>query len=138
MSDDDLVVGRGLVVPAVELEERFSTSGGPGGQHANRTRSRVELRFDIAGSPTLSEHQRHRLTQRFGDEVRVVADDERSQLRNRALARERLAGRMSAALAPARSRRPTRPTRGSKLRRIEAKKRRGETKRGRRPPGPTD
>jgi ribosome-associated protein len=134
VATEDLVVRPGLVIPAAELEERFSTSGGPGGQHANKTATRVELRFDIAGSGALSEHQRDRLTERFGDEVRVVVDEERSQLRNRALARERLAGRMRNALAPVRSRRPTRPTMGSKRRRLDAKRQRGETKRDRRRP----
>lgn len=134
MAAEDLVVRPGLVIPAAELEERFSTSGGPGGQHANKTATRVELRFDIAGSAVLSEHQRDRLTERFGDEVRVVVDEERSQLRNRALARERLAGRMRTALTPVRSRRPTRPTMGSKRRRLDAKRQRGETKRERRRP----
>lgn len=134
MATEDLTVRPGLVIPAAELDERFSTSGGPGGQHANKTATRVELRFDIAGSSALSEHQRDRLTERFGGEVRVVVDDERSQLRNRALARERLAGRMRNALAPVRSRRPTRPTKGSTRRRLEAKRQRGETKRDRRRP----
>lgn len=134
MATEDLQVRPGLVIPAAELDERFSTSGGPGGQHANKTATRVELRFDISGSSALSEHQRDRLTERFGDEVRVVVDEERSQLRNRALARERLAGRMRAALVPVRSRRPTRPTKGSTRRRLEAKRQRGETKRDRRRP----
>ncbi len=134
MATEDLQVRPGLVIPAAELDERFSTSGGPGGQHANKTATRVELRFDIAGSSALSEHQRDRLTERFGGEVRVVVDEERSQLRNRALARERLAGRMRNALVPVRSRRPTRPTMGSKRRRLDAKRQRGETKRDRRRP----
>jgi ribosome-associated protein len=134
VATEDLTVRPGLVIPAAELDERFSTSGGPGGQHANKTATRVELRFDIAGSSALSEHQRDRLTERFGGEVRVVVDEERSQLRNRALARERLAGRMRNALVPVRSRRPTRPTKGSTRRRLEAKRQRGETKRDRRRP----
>jgi ribosome-associated protein len=134
MATDDLVVGRGLTIPAAEIDERFSTSGGPGGQHANRSRTRVELRFDIAASTVLSDRQRERLSDRFGADVKVVVDDERSQLRNRALARERLAGRLRAALAPQRTRRPTRPTRASKTRRLESKKQRGEVKRARRRP----
>jgi ribosome-associated protein len=134
VATDDVVVRPGLVIPATELDERFSTSGGPGGQHANKTATRVELRFDIAASSALSEHQRERLTERFGNEVRVVVDEERSQLRNRALARERLAGRLRNALAPVRSRRPTRPTKGSQRRRLDAKRQRGETKRDRRRP----
>jgi len=135
---DDLPVRAGLVIPGTELDERFSTSGGPGGQHANTSHTRVELRFDIATSPTLSDHQRTRLLERFGDELRVVADDERSQRRNRDLARERMAARLSSALEPVRHRRPTRPTLGSKRRRLEEKRRRGSTKRDRRPPGRDD
>ena len=135
MPSDDLQVGRGLVLPASEIEERFTTSGGPGGQHANRARTRVELRFDIAASEALSDHQRRLLSARFGDEVKVVVDDERSQLRNRTIARERLAARLRSALVPPRPRRPTKPTRGSKVRRLEAKRRRGQVKEHRRRPG---
>lgn len=134
MAVDDLPVRPGLVIPGVEIDERFSTSGGPGGQHANRSQTRVELRFDVAGSPSLSEHQRERLLAALGDEVRVVVDDERSQLRNRTIARERLAGRLRNALAPTKVRRPTRATRGSQVRRLESKRRRGETKQARRRP----
>lgn len=138
MAAEDLPVGRGLVVPAAEIEERFTTSGGPGGQHANRARTRVELRFDIAASEVLSEHQRRLLSERFGDEVKVVVDDERSQLRNRTIARERLAARLHSALVPPRPRRPTRPTRGSKARRLQAKRQRGEVKRARQRPNAED
>jgi ribosome-associated protein len=138
MASEDLPVGRGLVLPANEIEERFTTSGGPGGQHANRSRTRVELRFDIAASSALSDHQRSVLAARFGDEVRVVVDDERSQLRNRTIARERLAARLRAALVPPRPRRPTRPTRGSKVRRLDAKRQRSQVKRGRRRPSGED
>jgi len=134
MAVDDLPVRPGLVIPGVEIEERFSTSGGPGGQHANRSQTRVELRFDVAASPSLSDHQRERLLAALGDEVRVVVDDERSQLRNRTIARERLAGRLRNALAPTKVRRPTRATRGSQVRRLESKRRRGETKQARRRP----
>lgn len=138
MAAEDLVVGRGLVVPAGEIEERFTTSGGPGGQHANRARTRVELRFDIARSESLSEHHRHVLQARFGDEVRVVVDDERSQSRNRTIARERLAARLHSALAPRRPRRATRPTLGSRQRRLSEKRRRSEVKRSRRRPAADD
>ena len=134
MLGDDLVPRRGLRIPAAEIEERFSTSGGPGGQHANRARTRVELRFDVAGSAALNERQRAQLRERLGDEVVVVVDDERSQARNRALARERLAARLRAALEPRRPRRPTRPTAASRRRRIEAKRQRGALKQSRRPP----
>jgi len=121
-----------------EVEVRFSRSGGPGGQHANKTSSRVELRFDVAASPSLDESQRQRLRDRVGDEVRVVADDERSQARNRAIAVERLRSRLAAGLQVERNRRPTRPTRGAKLRRLEAKRRQGERKRDRRKPDSAD
>ena len=134
MAADDLVVRPGLTIPAHEIDERFTTSGGPGGQHANKAATRVELRFDIAGSATLDEHQRHALRAAFGDEVRVVVDDERSQVRNRGIARERLAGRLANALVPRRPRRPTRPTKGSQRRRLDAKRRRSETKANRQRP----
>lgn len=138
MASDDLPVRPGLTIPGGEIDERFSTSGGPGGQHANKVHSRVELRFDIAGSPSLSDHQRDRLQAALGDELRVVVDEERSQLRNRGIARERLAGRIRNALVPTRVRRPTRATRGSKLRRLETKRQRGETKQTRRKPQSED
>ena len=134
MAADDLVVRPGLTIPAQEIDERFTTSGGPGGQHANKAATRVELRFDIAGSAALDDHQRRVLLAAFGDEVRVVVDDERSQVRNRGIARERLAGRLAKALVPQRPRRPTRPTLGSKRRRLDAKRQRSETKANRRRP----
>lgn len=134
MGADDLAVRPGLTIPASEIDERFSTSGGPGGQHANKAATRVELRFDIAGSVSLSDHQRQVLTDHFGNDVRVVVDDERSQLRNRTIARERLAGRLRNALVPQRTRHATRPTLGSKRRRLDAKRQRGETKANRRRP----
>lgn len=138
MAIGDLPVRRGLVIPASEISERFTTSGGPGGQHANRAATRVELRFDIAGSQALDDAQRARLLATFGGDVRVVVDEERSQMRNRSIARERLAGRLAGALAPPRARRPTRRTRASQVRRMDAKRRRGDVKRSRRPPGPHD
>lgn len=136
MVDDEglLRVTRSCAIPLSELEWRFSASGGPGGQHANRSNTRAEVRFDVAGSPSLLEVHRERLVQRLGPVVRVVADDERSQLRNRDLALERLRARLAEALRVERTRRPTAPTRGSKLRRLESKKRRSDIKRLRRPP----
>lgn len=128
---------RGLVIPAEDLLERFSRSAGPGGQGVNTTDSRVELLFDPATSTALSPEQRSRLAERIGDRlvagrISVVASEHRSQLRNRAAARERLAGILREALAPPPPpRRPTKPTRGSQTRRIEAKKRRGAIKLGR-------
>ncbi|MGQ0618137.1 MAG: alternative ribosome rescue aminoacyl-tRNA hydrolase ArfB [Acidimicrobiia bacterium] len=134
MDADDgvLRVNRSLSIPLKEVSLRFSRSGGPGGQHANTSDTRVEVRFDIEGSHSLAPDQRERLRQRLGTEVRVVADDERSQARNRSLALERLAGRLADALIVPRSRRATRPTRGSVERRLTAKRRQSERKAARR------
>lgn len=125
-------------VPRHELVVVFSPSGGPGGQHANKTATRVELSLDIETSSAFSEHQRERVISKLGPVVRVVADDERSQLRNRTLAEERLAEKLRDALHVPRRRRPTQPTRGSQRRRVEAKKQRGATKRQRQPPSIDD
>ena len=123
-----------LVIPASELSWRFSRSGGPGGQHANTADTRAEVRFDIASSPSLGPRQRARLLERFGDELRVVADDERSQARNRELALRRLCDRLADALRVERPRRPTKPTAASVQRRLEAKRRRSTRKADRRRP----
>ena len=136
--DDDLIVTSNVRVPRSELRFSFSASGGPGGQHANRSNTRVELRFDVASSTAFGPGQRARVIERLGDEVRVVVDDERSQTRNRALAEERLVGRLKSALYVEPPRRKTRPTRGSQRRRVDAKKRRGQTKQMRRKPGRDD
>ncbi len=125
-----------LVLPLAELSWRFSRSGGPGGQHANTSDTRAEVRFDIAGSPSLGPRQRARLQERFGAEVRVVASDERSQARNRDLALERLADRLAEALRVTTPRRPTKPTRASDRRRLEAKRRQSSRKADRRRPAP--
>ena len=116
-----------------EIEWRATTSGGPGGQHANRTSSRVEVRFDVDGSRTLGPRQRARLRERFGPVVRAGASDDRSQARNRQVALERLAARLADGLRVDPTRRPTRPTMGSKERRLQAKRRRSQVKRQRRP-----
>lgn len=139
MAPSDLVVPivPGCVIPLDELSVRFSPSGGPGGQHANRSNTRVELRFDVVASPSLTEAQRTRLLDRLGPEVRVVVDDERSQARNRALAVERLAQRLAGALAVPRTRRATRPSQAARQRRLDAKRARAQTKRDRRTP-PSD
>ena len=125
-------------VDVAEISVRFSPSGGPGGQHANKANTRVELRFDIAGSPSLTERQRARLLERVGEELRVVADDERSQLRNRNLALDRLRHRLAAGLREPRRRRPTRPSGAARARRLDAKRRQAQRKRDRRPPSPND
>jgi ribosome-associated protein len=137
-SPDRLEVTRGCAIPLSELQWRFTRSGGPGGQHANTADTRVEVVFDVAGSPSLRPEQRRRLLERIGPEVKAAAGDERSQARNRALALDRLRSRLAGALWVAPARRPTRPTGGSRRRRLEAKRRRSETKRRRRPPDLTD
>jgi ribosome-associated protein len=126
------------VVRMDELDWRFSASGGPGGQHVNTANTKAEVRFDIAGSPSLGPRQRARLLERFGPEVRVVASDERSQLRNRELALERLRSRLAEALRVETPRRPTKPTKAAKEKRLEEKRHRSETKRRRRGRGDFD
>ncbi len=126
------------VIRLDELEWRFSASGGPGGQHVNTSNTRAEVRFNVAGSPSLGPRQRQRLLERLGPEVRVVASDERSQARNRALALERLRSRLAEALRNERPRRPTAPTKASQRERLEAKRRRSETKRQRGRPEPDE
>lgn len=129
---DDLVVGDYLI-PGSELEEIFTTSGGPGGQHANRNETAVRLRFDIEAS-SLPDPVRTRLIAEFGPLVEVSVAESRSQFRNRAIARQRLQTRIVEALKEPPPRRPTRPTKTSKERRVDEKRARGETKRLRRPP----
>lgn len=127
-------VAPGVSIPLHEVEVRVSRSSGPGGQHANVTESRVEAVFDVAGSPSLSDHQRRRAMAKVGPRLTAVAQDARSQARNRELALERLRDRLTAALAVPRKRRPTKPTRASKRRRAEAKRKRSQTKSLRRRP----
>ena len=124
----------GAAIPLREIELRATRSSGPGGQHANVTASRVQASFDVAASGALSEAQKRLITERLGPVVSAVAQDERSQARNRELALERLRDRLSAALIVRAPRRSTRPTAGSERRRQQSKRRRAETKRGRRPP----
>src|SRR5918995_6783000 len=107
--DDALRIGRHAAIPLSEIELRTSRSSGPGGQHANVTASRVEAVFDVAGSPSLTETQRRRVMAKVGPRLTAVAQDARSQARNRELALERLQGRLAAALAVPRARRPTKP-----------------------------
>jgi len=134
MADDDLVVARGVRIPRSELSVRFSASGGPGGQHANKTATRVELLWDVEASTALLPVQRERVLDRIGRVLRVVVDEERSQLRNRAIAEERFVGRLAAALHVERPRRATKPSKGAKQRRLTSKKQRSETKANRRRP----
>lgn len=134
-TDGWLVVTRSCRIPLDELEWRFSASGGPGGQHANTSNTRAELRFDVEHSPSLGPRQRARLLERVGPVVRVVASDERSQARNRELALSRLAARLAEGLRVETPRVATRPSRAAKRNRVDDKRRRGETKRLRaRPP----
>src|SRR5207248_3540060 len=131
-------VARGVAVPMSEIELRASRSSGPGGQHANVTASRIEAVFDVAASTTLSEEQKRRVIGRVGPRLTAVAQDARSQARNRELALERLRSRLEHALAVPRTRRATKPTKASRRARLEAKRRRAQRKRDRRPPGADD
>jgi ribosome-associated protein len=123
-----------LAIPLEEVELRYSRSSGPGGQHAQKTETRVEAVFDIAASVTLTDAQKRRLTARTGPIVRAVAQDERSRWRNRELALERLGEAIRAGLRVRRKRRPTKPTAAGRERRLTAKRQRSETKRLRRRP----
>ena len=135
---DGLQLGHEVTLPLDEVELRTSRSSGPGGQHANVTASRVEAVFDVAASQALSEAQRARLLERLGPRVSAVAQDNRSQLRNRELALERLRAKLEAALRVQRPRRPTRPTAASRERRITGKRADSQRKEARRPPHPDD
>lgn len=139
--DDGLRVTDRLVVPAAELRERFSRSSGPGGQGVNTADSRVELSFDLAGSPSVPEHLRDRALDRLANRLvdgvlTVAASEHRAQLANREAARERMAALLREAVAPPpKPRRPTRPSRAAKERRLAEKKRRSQRKRDRRVDG---
>src|SRR6476619_5561007 len=132
--NDSLRVSPGVTIPLEEIELRASRSSGPGGQHANVTASRIEAVFDVEASQALSEDQRELLRGRLGDRVTAIAQDARSQARNRELALERLREKLEAGLAVPRKRRPTRPGQAAKERRLETKRRRAQRKRTRRPP----
>ena len=136
MPGDELRVTRTCAISLGELEWRFTASGGPGGQHANTANTRAEVVFDVANSPSLGPRQRDRLLAKLGETVRVVASDERSQARNRALALERLRSKLAEALRIERPRRPTAPSKAAKERRLQTKHRRSDIKRLRRPPEP--
>jgi len=129
--EDKLRVSGSCVIGLDELEWRFTPSGGPGGQHANKASTRVEVRFDIERSPSLGPRQRARLLEKLGPTVRVVADDERSQLRNRTVALERLRTRLAEGLHVDAPRRPTAPSKSAEQRRLDAKRRRSSTKQSR-------
>ena len=133
-------VNRTLEIPESELKTTFSTSGGPGGQHANKASTRVELRWNVADSEVLGPRQRSRLLEKLKGRIdsrgvlRVVSDERRSQLRNRADAERRLGELVAAALKQEKPRRKTEPSRAAKERRLQQKKRRAETKQARRTP----
>lgn len=134
---DDLAVGARHVIPARELEWTFGPSGGPGGQHANRSNTRAELRFDLGASEVFGPEVKERMLARLahhGGVVTVIADESRSQYRNRSIARKRLAERLRSAMVPAPTRRATRPSRAQREKRLADKHRRSERKRLRRPP----
>jgi ribosome-associated protein len=135
---DGLRVGHGLTIPLAEVELRTSRSSGPGGQHANVTDSRVEAIFDVAASQALSEAQRERVLAALGPRVTAVAQDARSQLRNRELALERLREKLEQALRVRRPRRATRPTAAARERRLSAKRVDSQRKQTRRPPQDED
>jgi ribosome-associated protein len=132
--DDPMWITRDVAVPLREITLRTSRSSGPGGQHANVTASRVEAVFDVPASGALSDEQKARLMARCGPVIRAVAQDARSQARNRELALERLQARLRNGLAVQRSRRATRPTAASKARRLDTKRRQSQRKRERRRP----
>ena len=136
--EDPLPIGRRAAVPLSEIELRASRSSGPGGQHANVTASRVEAVFDVWASGSLSQEHKERIAARLGPVVRAVAQDTRSQTRNRELALARLRERLASALVVQRARRPTRPSRAARARRLESKRRRSDLKRARRRPGGAD
>jgi len=134
MDGESIRVTRSVTLPRSEVELRFSRSSGPGGQHAQKTESRVEAVFDVDASSALSERQKRRVAEKAGPVLRAVAQDERSQWRNRELATERLVEQLRAALRVERKRVATRPSKAARERRLEQKRRRSETKRLRRAP----
>lgn len=131
MPRDSIRVTRSVSIPLDEIELRVSRPGGPGGQHANTSETRVAATFDVEASRTLTDAQKRRVVARLGPVVRAVAKDERSQARNRELALERLAARLADGLRVERKRVATRPTKAAQERRLEEKRRRARVKRAR-------
>ncbi|MGZ4389220.1 MAG: alternative ribosome rescue aminoacyl-tRNA hydrolase ArfB [Gaiellaceae bacterium] len=134
MNGESIRVTRSVALPIAEIELRFSRSSGPGGQHAQKSETRVEALFDVEASAALTDAQKRRVTAKAGPVLRAIAQDERSQLRNRELAVERLVEQLREALKVPRRRKPTKPSRAAVEKRLEEKRRRGETKRLRRDP----
>ena len=134
MNGESIRVTRSVSIPLSEIQLRFSRSSGPGGQHAQKSETRVEALFDVEASAALSAQQKSRVTRKAGPVLRAIAQDERSQARNRELAVERVADQLREALKVERRRVATKPSARSKERRLESKRKRAETKRLRRPP----
>jgi ribosome-associated protein len=134
MERDAIRVTRSVVLPLAEVQLRFSRSSGPGGQHANTAETRVEAILDVEATSALTDAQKRRVVAKAGPTLRAVAQDERSQLRNRELAVERLVEQLRQALKVERRRVATRPTAAARARRLDSKKRRSQTKKLRRPP----
>ncbi|MGY9071731.1 MAG: alternative ribosome rescue aminoacyl-tRNA hydrolase ArfB [Acidimicrobiales bacterium] len=135
---DGIFVNDQLTIPEAELDWRFTTSSGPGGQHANKAHTRAELTWNCVASPTVTSAQRRTIASKLGPILTVKADDERSQHRNREIARERLGAQVRGSLVQRRPRRKTKPSRGSKERRLKAKQQRSDVKRDRQRPGRDD
>jgi ribosome-associated protein len=135
MEPESIRVTRSVAIPQREIELRFSRSSGPGGQHAQKSETRVEALFDVEASGALSDVQKRRVIAKAGPVLKAIAQDERSQWRNRELAIERLVESLREALRVERKRRPTKPSKAARERRLEGKRRRGAVKRLRRPPG---
>jgi len=138
MERESIRVTRSVLLPLAEIEIRVSRSSGPGGQHAQKSETRVEALFDVEASETLTDAQKRRVIGRAGAVLRAVAQDERSQARNRALAVDRLVEKLREALAVPRRRVATAPTAAGRERRLTGKRRRAQVKRGRRPPTEDD
>jgi len=136
--EDGVRVTRTLLIPLEEFEFRATTSGGPGGQHANRSLTRIEARFDVRASEALGPRQRARLLERLGPVVRATAAEERSQSRNRRRALDRLAAKLAGALHVDPPRHATRPSRAARTRRLDDKRQQSQRKQGRRRPGDDD
>lgn len=136
MERESIRVTRSVSLPLREIETKASRSSGPGGQHAQKSSTRIEAVFDVEASQVLTEAQKRRVVKRVGPVLRAVAQDERSQLRNRDLAVERLVAKLREALAVPRRRVPTSPTAAARRRRLEDKRRRARRKALRKPPGP--
>jgi len=134
MERESIRVTRSVSIPLAEIELRFSRSSGPGGQHAQKSETRVEAIFDVEASSALTDRQKERVRRKTGSVLRAVAQDERSQTRNRQLAVDRVADALREALRVERRRVATKPSKAAVERRLEQKRRRGETKRLRRPP----